>query len=445
MATLASMSAPPAPPSALLPELQTAIPGPASRRLAGRLSEVESRNVTCLAPRPPIFWARASGANVWDVDGNRFVDLTGAFGVASTGHSHPEVADAVARQAHTLLHGMGDVHPAEVKVELLEALVARFPGGGPARAVLGSSGADAVESALKTAMLATGRAGVIAFAGAYHGLSIGALDVTSRSDFREPFAARLAGATGFARYGDLADVGTTAHRMEAAGRPVGAVLVEPVQGRGGEIVPPSGFLAGLREVCDTEGWLLIVDEIYTGCGRTGRFFACEHENVIPDLICVGKGLAAGMPLSACLGRAEVMEAWPTSRGEALHTQTFLGHPASCAAGLAALRVIERDGLVARAARVGARALSRLRSDLADLTDQLEVRGLGLMIGIACARPDWALRAVDVALDRGVIALPSGPGGGVISITPPLSIAEELLDHGLSVLIDILRQTARGGR
>lgn len=439
------MHAPPAPQPPLLPELQTAVPGPISRSLAARLAEVESRNVTCLTPRPPIFWARASGAHVWDVDGNRFIDLTGAFGVASTGHSHPEVVDAIARQAHTLLHGMGDVHPAEVKVELLEALVARFPGGGAARAVLGSSGADAVESALKTAMLATGRAGVIAFEGAYHGLSFGALDATFRSDFREPFAARLAGATGFARYGDPDDVATTARRMQAAGQAIGAVLVEPIQGRGGEVVPPEGFLAALRELCTAEGWLLIVDEIYTGCGRTGRFFACEHEDVIPDLICVGKGLAAGMPLSACLGRAEVMEAWPTSHGEALHTQTFLGHPASCAAGLAALRVIERDGLVERAARVGGGAIARLRADLAEHSDLLEVRGMGLMLGVACKRPEIAHRAVDAALDRGVIALPSGAGGSVVSITPPLSIAEELLDHGLSVLVDELRRALRDVR
>lgn len=441
-ATLGPMRALPSPPPDLLPELRTTVPGPASRELAARLAVVESRNVTCLAPRPPIFWARANGANVWDVDGNRFIDLTGAFGVASVGHSHPEVVDAIGRQAASLLHGMGDVHPAEIKVRLLEALAARFPGGGAARAVLGSSGADAVESALKTALLATGRPGLIAFEGAYHGLSLGALDATWRADFREPFRARLPGATGFARYGDLGDIAKTAQRLEESGCRVGAVIVEPIQGRGGEVVPPAGFLAGLRARCDAEGWLLIVDEIYTGCGRTGRFFACEHENVIPDLICVGKGLSAGMPLSACLGRADVMEAWPTSTGEALHTQTFLGHPASCAAAVAALRVIERDGLVERAARVGAGALARLRAELSEHADLLEVRGRGLMLGVACATPEMSLAVVDAALDRGVIVLPSGEGGRVVSITPPLSIAEDLLGHGLSVLVELLRAAAR---
>jgi 4-aminobutyrate aminotransferase-like enzyme len=185
-------------PAALAPALVTAVPGPRSRELARRLRAVESRNVTCLEPEPPIFWARAAGANVWDVDGNRFLDLGGAFAVANVGHAHPRVVRAVAEQAGRLLHGMGDVHPPEVKVELLEALAARFPGGGPARAVLGSSGADAVEAALKTAQLATGRSGVLAFEGAYHGLSYGALDVTWRAEFRAPFAARLPGRTWFA-------------------------------------------------------------------------------------------------------------------------------------------------------------------------------------------------------------------------------------------------------
>jgi 4-aminobutyrate aminotransferase/(S)-3-amino-2-methylpropionate transaminase len=320
-------------------------------------------------------------------------------------------------------------------------LAARFPGGAPARTVLGCSGADAVETALKTALLATGRPGVVAFEGAYHGLSIGALDVTWRRDFREPFAARLAGATAFAPYGDADAVAAVAARLEATGHPVGAVVVEPVQGRGGEVVPPRGFLSALRARCDAEGWLLIVDEIYTGCGRTGRFFACEHEGVVPDLLCVGKGLSAGMPLSACLGRAPVMDAWPVSRGEALHTQTFLGHPASCAAALAALRVIDRDGLVERSARAGERAMRALRAGLTDVPGIEAVRGLGLMIGVACARPEIAGAATHRALERGVIVLPSGDDGRVVSITPPLSIPEPLLDHGLSVLVDVLAESA----
>jgi 4-aminobutyrate aminotransferase/(S)-3-amino-2-methylpropionate transaminase len=413
----------------------TSVPGPRSRALAARLAAVETRNVTALAPEAPIFWERAAGANVWDVDGNRFVDLGGAFGVANVGHAHPRVVAAIAEQAGRLLHGMGDVHPAEPKVALLEALAARFPGGGPARATLATSGADAVEIALKTAQLATRRPGVVAFEGGYHGLGLGALDATWRSDFRAPFAARLPARCAFARYGDADDVLRAAREAPA---PVGAVLVEPVQGRGGERVPPRGFLRRLRELCEPNGWLLIADEIYTGFGRTGRWFACEHEGVAPDLLCVGKGLASGMPISACLGRAEVMDAWPVSSGEALHTQTFLGHPPGCAAALASIAVLEEEKLPERAAESGAAALAFLREATRGLAAVRECRGLGLMLGVECASGERAQRACREALRRGVIVLPSGDGGRVLSVTPPLGIERDALLAALALVVEGLR-------
>ncbi|MAG30376.1 MAG: aspartate aminotransferase family protein [Deltaproteobacteria bacterium] len=409
------------------PELVSEIPGPASRALAARLSEVESHNVTALEPTP-IFWERASFANLWDVDGNRFVDLTAAFGVANVGHAHPEVTEAIAVQAESLLHGMGDVHPARAKVELLERLNALYPKGDaerpPAvRSVLSSSGSDAVETAIKSAMLATGRAGLIAFEGAYHGLSLGALDCTWRADFREPFAARLPAATRFARFGDLEDVERIA-RDE--GNEIGAVIVEPVQGRGGERIPSAGFLRGLRALCDRQGWLLIADEIYTGFGRTGCVFACDHEAVVPDLLCVGKGLASGMPISACMGLRSVFEAWPRSQGEALHTQTFLGHPASCAAALASLDIADRWQLADRARRVGSATLGNLRDRLRGAGNVREVRGLGLMIGIECESAETSLAATAALLECGYVVLPSGPDGRVLSLTPPLTIEEPAL-------------------
>ena len=424
-----------APSADQLPALVTHVPGPRSRALAARLAAVESRNVTCLAPEAPIFWERAQGANVWDVDGNRFVDLSGAFGVANVGHGHPRVVAAVTRQAETLLHGMGDVHPSAVKVELLEALARRFPGGGPARAVLGSSGSDAVETALETALLATGRAGVVAFEGGYHGLALGALDATHRADFRAPFAARLPGATAFARFGDAPDVDRAAR---ACTQPVGAVIVEPIQARGGERVPPEGFLRALRALCDERGWLLIADEVYTGFGRTGAWFACEHEGVVPDLLCVAKGLASGMPISACVGRAPLMDVWPVSTGEALHTQTFLGHPPSCAAALASLAVMEEEKLCERAAELGARWLDRLRTALADAPSVVEVRGRGLLLGVECAAPAVALGAVSALLELGFIALPSGDDGRVIGLSPPLAIDTAVLDAATGALADTLR-------
>jgi 4-aminobutyrate aminotransferase/(S)-3-amino-2-methylpropionate transaminase len=416
------------------PALATDVPGPRSRELAKRLAAVESRNVTCLEPVPPIFWERARGANVWDVDGNRYVDLTSAFGVASTGHARPDVVAAVADQSARLLHGMGDVHPSLVRVELLEALVRRFPGDAPARCVLGSSGSDAVEIALKTAMLASGRPGVVAFEGAYHGVSLGALDTTWRPMFRDAFAARLPGATAFARFGDAADARRAAEECAA---PVGAVLVEPIQGRGGERIPPAGFLRDLRALCDAEGWLLIADEIYTGFGRTGRWFACEHEDVVPDLLCVGKGMASGMPISACLGREEVMEAWPVSHGEAIHTQTFLGHPPGCAAALACMAVIEQEDLVRRAADTGAAALLHLREAALEHTAVRDVRGKGLLLALELERSVDAATTCERALASGVITLRSGDAGRVIGIHPPLDIDPELFRLALDLLVDAL--------
>jgi len=414
--------------------VRTEIPGPASRALSGRLESVESPNVTCVKPRAPIFWESARAANVWDVDGNRFVDLGAAFGVASVGHSHPAISDAISAQAAELLHAMGDVFPARLKVELLERVCALYPGGVPARGVLVSSGSDAVETALKTAMLATGRAGVIAFEGGYHGLSLGALDATWRADFRTPFSNRLPVATRFARFGDLASVTAVA---EESGTAIGAVLVEPIQGRGGERIPEPGFLRGLSALCKERGWLLIADEVYTGFGRTGRWFGCDHEAVIPDLLCAGKGLAAGLPLSVCLGRSEVMDAWPISLGEALHTQTFLGHPLGCRAALACLDLIEEHKLVERSASLGAEALAWLRDLTRAHAKVREVRGRGMMIGIQCVEGDIARLACQRALERGVIALPSGSSGSVISITPPLAIEADVLRHAITLLIEAI--------
>jgi 4-aminobutyrate aminotransferase/(S)-3-amino-2-methylpropionate transaminase len=218
---------------------------------------------------------------------------------------------------------------------------------------------------------------------------------------------------------------------------VGAVLVEPVQGRGGERIPHEGFLRELRARCDLEGWLLIADEVYTGFGRTGRWFAVEHEDVVPDLLCVAKGLASGMPLSACLGRAELMNLWPPSRGEALHTQTFLGHPPGCAAALASISVIEEEKLVERARGLGEAALAQLRARFEGGSAVADVRGRGLLIGIECDGAERAARASADALRRGVIVLPSGDDGRVLSITPPLTIDADAFASALDTLAECI--------
>ncbi len=414
------------------------------RDWAARLSRVESRNVTFL-DRPPPFWTDAEGSEVRDAAGNVYLDLSGAFGVAFAGHRHPTVMDRVAAQAGRLVHGMGDIHPPAVKVEFLEALAERMPWP-DARAILGLSGSDAVEAALKTAQLATGRIGIVAFEGSYHGLTLGALAATHRKHFRRPFTARLVDHVHYLPFPASPDEAATVLDRASdllsppASVAVGAVIVEPIQGRGGVRIPPEGFLAALGERTKAAGALLIADEVFTGAGRTGAFLACEHEGVVPDLVCVGKALGGGMPLSACYGPAAVMDAWPPSRGEAIHTGTFLGHPLSCAAGLGFLAALEAEGLVDRARRLGAWAVSRLSRQLADHPAVEGVRGRGLMLGVEL-KGDRAAPAVNVAgrlLEQGVIVLPAGAGGEVVELTPPATIARRDLERGLATLAETIR-------
>ncbi|HEX8242316.1 MAG TPA: aspartate aminotransferase family protein [Longimicrobium sp.] len=444
-----------------LPCVRVSPPGPESRRLAAELARWESPNVTYLADDFPVFWAEAKGANVRDVDGNVYVDLTAAFAVAGPGHAHPRIVAAVQEQASRLMHGMGDVHPPAIKVDVLRALAEVAPGG-LNRAVLASSGAEAVEAALKTAAIATRKPRVLAFHGSYHGLTYGALAAGAREDFRAPFAAQLPRIAAFAPYPyayrspfgrDPEEVGAATlryveHLLDTPGTAsegIGAILVEPVQGRGGDVVPPDGFLPGLRRICDERGLLLIFDEIYTGFGRTGRWFACEHWGVTPDVLCVGKGMTGGMPFAACIGTDAVMEAWPKSTGEAIHTSTFLGHPLGCAAALASISVLRDERLVERSAELGGRIQQRLREMTADHPHVGEVRGLGMMIGIELVRgrasrepaPELAGRVVTETLRRGVLTLGGGIHGNVISLSPPFVLTDEQTDAALAVLREVL--------
>ena len=418
---------------------------PANRDLAERLSRVESRNVTFLRSLPP-FWTDAEGPSVRDAAGNVYLDFTGAFGVALAGHRHPLVAERIAAQAGRLVHGMGDIHPPEVKVEFLEALAALMPWP-DSRAILGLSGSDAVEAALKTARLATGRTGIIAFEGSYHGLTLGALATTHREHFRGPFTDRLADHVRFVPFPVSRRAATRI--LDAVGEllaahapvPVGAVIVEPIQGRAGVRIPPRGFLAELAERTRAGGALLIADEIFTGMGRTGDLFACDHDGVVPDLVCLGKALGGGMPLSACCGAAAVMDAWPASTGEAIHTSTFLGHPLSCAGGLGFLAALRSEDLTGRSRRLGALALDYLVAEL-DGCDEVEaVRGRGLMLGVELrAREGGAVGAkvAERALAHGLIVLPAGEGGEVVELTPPATITEEDLEKGLEILVAAIR-------
>lgn len=433
-----------------LPSVVVPPPGPRSRDLARRLKGVESQNVTFLSDRFPVFWEEARGANVRDADGNVYLDFTGAFGVSAVGHAHPRVVEAVTRQAGRLIHGMGDVHPPALKVEFLERLLSLAPWA-EGRGVLASTGSEAVEIALKTALLATGRPGILAFQGGYHGLTLGALAATDRTDFRAPFVRRLYGGVvrapfpGAGENGPLAasrsleEIRRLLAAAEEAGHPVGGVLVEPIQGRGGVRVPPRGFLAELGAVTREAGAVLIFDEVFTGLGRTGELFAFQHEGVVPDLLCLGKALGGGLPLSACLGSREVMDAWPRSSGEALHTSTYLGHPLACAAAMAVLDVLEEEKLPERAARLGERLVSTLRGALGAYPGVREVRGRGLFVGIETfdAGGGGGVAAAEEVLARGLIVLPAGDAGEVVELSPPLVLTDEQADCGVEILVDRL--------
>jgi 4-aminobutyrate aminotransferase-like enzyme len=456
-----------------------------TRQTLALLRAYESRNVTFIEPDGswPIVWERASGVHVWDAEGKKYLDLTAAFGVAATGHANARVVRAGQKQMATLLHAMGDLHPHALKARLARELsritFERWRGksevrspksevsggeaaGSTGKTIFCNSGFEAVEAALKTAMLATGKPGVIAFEGAYHGLGYGALNVTQRAHFRSPFRRQL---REFARFVPFPETGQASlsapiptatsaskalelhiRRLFRRER-IGAVLVEPIQVRGGMRIPPPGFLPKLRRLCDEHKAVLILDEIYTGFGRTGRWFACEHSATVPDLVCLGKALTGGFPLSACVGRAELMDAaWPPSSGEAIHTSTFLGHPVGCAMALAQLEEIKTRKLVERSAKLGKLLLASLSAlDPHPSTLDVTPRGLGLLAGVELRLPDGApateaaLKVVQAMLQRGFILLPEGERSNVIGITPPLTISENQLLRAVNALKEELQR------
>lgn len=413
------------------------------------LRRYESRNVTFMEPDGswPIVWQRAKGVHVGDDHGRKYLDLTAAFGVASAGHANPRVVRAGQRQMETLLHAMGDVHPHARKAELAQALSRMtFDRWGQssvsAKTIFCNSGFEAVEAALKTAILATRRRGVIAFTGAYHGLGYGALNATHREHFRSPFRSQLGDFGSFVPFPrsrrDLPAVASSIRALLRTQR-VGAILVEPMQARGGINIPPPQFLRELRKLCDESGALLILDEIYTGFGRTGKWFACEHSGVVPDLICLGKALTGGFPLSACVGRSDLMDAaWPASTGEAIHTSTYLGHPVGCAMALAQLAEIRRLRLVERSRDLGAFLVDQLRA-LKVRSLKLAVRGAGLMVGLELTRRDGSpatpesLDIIKRLLHRGFIFLPEGEHANIVSFTPPLTITRAQLQSAVRAL------------
>ena len=436
-----------------------------SQRWLGRLQKVESPDVTFVSDTFPVMLKKARGMKMTDVDGNRYFDFTACFGVVALGHGHPVVQRAMRAQSAKLIHGMGDVHPTASKVLLLE-LLARITPYDQAKSVLSLSGGEAMEAALKTAMVVTGRHRFVSFSGGYHGLHFGPLALSDRQTFTRGFEPWLTdkntvipfpktmieqsagcdhlGEDFFLQTHGLEHWDTTLEKLEDAlrGRKIAAVVMEPLQGRGGERTWPSGFALQVQKLAHKYGSLLIYDEIYTGFGRTGTLFACEHEGVVPDLLVLGKALGGGLPLSACVG--DCLDAWGKSSGEARHTSTFLGHPLACAVGHAAVteiirRLPEFKNELSSIDRSFATFLEKYRRQGLDRVQPVALRGRGFMRGLwfPAAPAGFAASISEQLLQLGFITLPSGPRGDVLSFTPPLIAKRREFDLVLGSILQVL--------
>ena len=412
-----------------LPILNGPLPGPRARAIIERDAKVVSPSYTrCY----PLVAQKGEGAIVEDVDGNRFLDFTAGIAVVATGHCHPRVVEAIQQQAARLIHMSGTDFYYEELAALAEKLNEIAPGDVPRRVSFGNSGAEAVEGAIKLARYATGRDKIIAFFGSFHGRTMGALSLTSRKAVQRakfgplipgvihapyPYCYRCA-------YGKTPDscavecvkhIEDTLLKTIAPAEETAAIVVEPVQGEGGYVVPPQKFFDELARVAHANGILLIFDEVQSGMGRTGKMWAADHFGVVPDILTVAKGIASGMPLGATVARADLMT-WPPGA----HASTFGGNPVSCAAALVTIELLQKE-LVDNAAAMGDYLMARMRPWPARFPIVGDVRGLGLMLGIEIVRdratmekaPDWRDRIVSLAFERGLLLL----GAGDNSSTP----------------------------
>ena len=423
-------------------EIKTEIPGPQSRALAAREAMAVAGP---LRVHLPIFAARAENATITDVDGNVFVDFAGGVGVVNAGHAHPVVVEAVAEQAARFLHTDYTVIPYEPFVALAERLCALAPVAGETRAAFFNAGTEAVENAVKLARLYTARPGVIAFEGAFHGRTLLSMTMTSKFHpykagmgpyapevYRAPFPSGYRGPS-------TAEALARIERMFVADVPaerIAAIVFEPQLGEGGFVPAPPEFVTGLRAICDRYGIVLVADEVQTGFGRTGRMFAMEHFDVEPDLITVAKSIAAGLPLSGVIGRAEIIDG---PHAGAIGG-TYIGNPVAQAAALAVLDVFAEEGLVARAEDIGDRIREQMLAWQARWPRIGDVRGLGAMLAIELVRdaatkdpaPELARATIDAALARGLILLKAGLHGNCIRVLCPLTIEDAVLDEALAV-------------
>jgi diaminobutyrate-2-oxoglutarate transaminase len=436
------------------------VPGPGAKRLLERQQQVDSSAVAY--PKDlPLAFESARGATVRDVDGNTFLDFFGGIGVLNVGHANPYVVEGVSRQLETLVHTID--FPTEVRLDLIERLEAIAPGdlAGNSRVVFGGpTGSDAIEAAIKLAKYNTGGHGLIAFRGSYHGATSGAMSLTSNRAFKKHYTPLLPdvvhapfpnpfrqGCSPSEAVDDaLAEVrGVVEDPYGGLANPAG-IFVEPIQGEGGVIVPPDGFLAGLREIADDNGLTLVFDEIQSGLGRTGEWFACDWYEVTPDVVTSAKALGGiGLPLSGTIYH-ESLDTW----GPGDHAGTYRGHVLGMRAGLRALEYIESHDLLAHARRLGERFLDRLEEATADIPFRVDVRGKGLFIGVEFlddeGRP--AAQLVDAiqqgCFERGLLVWTAGQDDNVLRLLPPLVLTEEQAEVGLDIIAEIIDSLAGSG-
>jgi 4-aminobutyrate aminotransferase len=438
-----------------LPHILTPLPG-------ARAAEIIERDARVVSPSYtrdyPLVAARGEGAMIEDVDGNRFLDFNAGIAVASTGHCHPKVVEAIEEQSKRLIHMSGTDFYYENMVQLAEKLASIAPGVGPHRVYFGNSGTEATEAAMKLARYHTGRDKFIAFTGSFHGRTMGALSLTgSRVVQRKGFGPLVPGVyhaqfpDPYRRPDDMtADdyavscvrfIEDELFRTIVPAEEVAGIVVEPIQGEGGYLIPPKAFHQELRRLADRHGILLIFDEVQSGMGRTGKMWASEHFGVVPDIFTTAKGIASGLPLSAMIARAEVMD-W----GPGAHASTFGGNPVAVASALATIELLEGE-LIANAAQVGAHILDRMSDWPKRFQHVGDVRGLGLMIGFELVQdqrnkeraPQLRDRIRDMAFERGVLVL--GAGRNTIRLCPPLVITRDQADFAIDTLEECLKQAA----
>ena len=423
-------------------ELRTAVPGPRSVEILERKQGVVAEPLSCYVP---VVAAEGRGGTITDVDGNTFIDFTGGVGCLAVGHAHPRVIAAAQEQLQLFAHTDFTVVPYEVYVELAERLCALTPISSPAKAAFFNSGAEAIENAVKFARAHTKRPAVIAFEGGFHGRTLLAVTLTSKTHpykaglgpfapevYRVPFASDYRGPDAASAIAALERALVT----QVAAEQVAAIVIEPVQGEGGFVVAPQEFMAGVRRICDEHGIVLVVDEVQTGFGRTGRMFAIEHFDVEPDLMVVAKSIAGGLPLSGVLGRAEIMDAPDDSAVGG----TYVGNPVAQAAALAVLDVIDEEVLVARATAIGRVMRDRMLGWQARFPQVGDVRGLGAMLAIELVRdpatkepaPELATAIAEHSIAHGLLLLKAGIHGNCIRVLVPLVISDAELDEALDV-------------